>query len=171
MKGTLHWVSAAHALPAEVRLYDNLFLKENPDDEEGTDFTEFLNPNSLEVLTDCLVEPSLKDAPVEAGTSSCGRLLCGRPGQHQRTTGLQSNCRTAGYLGKDSKPGRIRYQLRLPLRGRLLIGLIITGLVERTNNGESPSPMVLAYWRKCNAIWGANFTVMKLGLQELSPCI
>lgn len=67
VKGTLHWVSAAHALPAEVRLYDNLFLKENPDDEEeGTDFTEFLNPNSLEVLTDCLVEPSLKDAPVES---------------------------------------------------------------------------------------------------------
>ena len=67
VKGTLHWVSAAHALPAEVRLYDNLFLKENPDDEEeGTDFTEFLNPNSLEVLTNCLVEPSLKDAPVES---------------------------------------------------------------------------------------------------------
>ncbi len=67
VKGTLHWVSAAHALPAEVRLYDNLFLKENPDDEEeGTEFTEFLNPNSLEVLTDCLVEPSLKDAPVES---------------------------------------------------------------------------------------------------------
>ncbi|HOB11579.1 MAG TPA: glutamine--tRNA ligase/YqeY domain fusion protein [Syntrophomonadaceae bacterium] len=67
VKGTLHWVSADHAIPAEVRLYDNLFLKENPDDDEdGTDFTSFINPNSLEVLTDCLVEPSLADAPVES---------------------------------------------------------------------------------------------------------
>jgi len=67
VKGTLHWVSADYAVPAEVRLYDNLFLKEDPDDEEeGTDFTAFLNPNSLEVLTDCLVEPSLAQAPVES---------------------------------------------------------------------------------------------------------
>lgn len=67
VKGTLHWVSAPYGIPAEVRLYDNLFLKENPDDEEeGTDFTSFLNPNSLEVLTDCLVEPSLAEAPVES---------------------------------------------------------------------------------------------------------
>jgi len=63
VKSTLHWVSAAHALPAEVRLYENLFTKENPDDvPEGEDFTSTLNPNSLEVLTDCRVEPSLKGA-------------------------------------------------------------------------------------------------------------
>jgi len=63
VKSTLHWVSAPHALKAEVRLYDHLFTKQNPDDtEEGKDFTSNLNPNSLEVLTDCFVEPSLKDA-------------------------------------------------------------------------------------------------------------
>jgi len=67
VKGTLHWVSAQHALPAEVRLYDQLFLKENPDEEEeGADFISFINPNSLEVLTEALVEPSLASAPVES---------------------------------------------------------------------------------------------------------
>ena len=63
VKATLHWVSAQHALDAEVRLYDNLFTKENPDDApEGEDFTANLNPNSLEVLTDCKLEPSLAGA-------------------------------------------------------------------------------------------------------------
>jgi len=63
VRGTLHWVSAPHALEAQVRLYDQLFVKEDPDDvEEGSDFTANLNPNSLEVLTSCRVEPSLSDA-------------------------------------------------------------------------------------------------------------
>jgi len=63
VKATLHWVSAQHALKAEVRLYDNLFTKENPDDvEEGQDFTANLNPNSLETLIDCYVEPALAEA-------------------------------------------------------------------------------------------------------------
>ena len=67
VKSTIHWVSAAHALPAEVRLYDNLFLKENPNEvEEGHDFTENLNPDSLQVLHDCRIEPSVRDA--EPGT-------------------------------------------------------------------------------------------------------
>jgi len=63
VKSTLHWVSAAHSLPAEVRLYDHFFTKENPDDvEENEDFKSNLNPNSLEVLKDCRVEPSLAGA-------------------------------------------------------------------------------------------------------------
>ncbi|MHC4621526.1 MAG: glutamine--tRNA ligase/YqeY domain fusion protein [Planctomycetota bacterium] len=63
VKSTLHWVSAAHAIPAEVRLYDHLFTKENPDDvPEGEDFKSNVNPNSLEILTGCKVEPSLADA-------------------------------------------------------------------------------------------------------------
>jgi len=63
VKSTLHWVSAAHALPAEVRLYDHLFTKEKPDDvAEGADFTSNLNPNSLQVLDNCRAEPSLTDA-------------------------------------------------------------------------------------------------------------
>jgi glutaminyl-tRNA synthetase len=63
VKSTIHWLSAKGAIPAEVRLYDNLFTKENPDDvPEGQDFTVNLNPKSLEVLPNCLVEPALKDA-------------------------------------------------------------------------------------------------------------
>jgi len=63
VKATLHWVSAAHCLNAEVRLYDHLFLKANPNDEkDGADFKTYLNPNSLETLTSCRVEPTLKGA-------------------------------------------------------------------------------------------------------------
>ncbi len=63
VKGTLHWVSAQHAVSAEVRLYDRLFSVPNPTgDKSGKDYREFLNPNSLEVLTDCKVEPSLTQA-------------------------------------------------------------------------------------------------------------
>ncbi|MEW5923461.1 MAG: glutamine--tRNA ligase/YqeY domain fusion protein [Candidatus Zixiibacteriota bacterium] len=60
VKGTLHWVSAAHALDAEVRLYDSLFTKENPLEDE--DFISTLNPNSLETLKGCKVEPSLGES-------------------------------------------------------------------------------------------------------------
>jgi len=63
VKSTIHWVSADHALPADVCLYDNLFLKEDPNEvEEGSDFTENLNPDSLQVLHDCKIEPSVRDA-------------------------------------------------------------------------------------------------------------
>ena len=63
VKGTIHWVSAQHAVKAEVRLYDHLFNTESPEDvEEGADFTGNLNSASLETLTDCLVEPSLAGA-------------------------------------------------------------------------------------------------------------
>jgi glutaminyl-tRNA synthetase len=65
VKATLHWVSAAHAVPAEVRLYERLFLKENPDDaEEGQDYLASLNPHSLEALTGSWVEPSLAGAAI-----------------------------------------------------------------------------------------------------------
>jgi len=63
VKGTLHWVSAKHAVPAEVRLYDRLFLKENPMDvEDGKDFTDYINPDCLEIRSRCFVEPALADA-------------------------------------------------------------------------------------------------------------
>ncbi|MFA9497042.1 MAG: glutamine--tRNA ligase/YqeY domain fusion protein [Deltaproteobacteria bacterium] len=61
VKATLHWVSAAHAIEAEARLYDHLFLKENPDDDKDVDFKTHLNPNSLEILS-FFVEPSLAAA-------------------------------------------------------------------------------------------------------------
>jgi len=65
VKATIHWVSAAHALDAEVRLYDHLFLPEGSV-EESEDFTAGLNPNSLEVLTGCKLEPSLRGAAAGA---------------------------------------------------------------------------------------------------------
>jgi glutaminyl-tRNA synthetase len=66
VKGTSHWVSAPHALDAEVRLYENLFTVENPGEpEEGKDFTDYINSDSLEILTRCKVEPSLTGAKPE----------------------------------------------------------------------------------------------------------
>ena len=60
VKGTLHWLSVAHSLPAEVRLYDRLFSVENPAADER-DFRDLINPNSLETRTNCYVEEYLKD--------------------------------------------------------------------------------------------------------------
>jgi glutaminyl-tRNA synthetase len=63
VKGTIHWVSAEHAIDAQVRLYDNLFTKEDPNEvADGQDFTANLNPNSLEVVNASKLEPSLRDA-------------------------------------------------------------------------------------------------------------
>ena len=62
VKGTIHWVSARHAIPAEVRLYDRLFTVEHPDMDKEKDFKEFINPDSLQVLKGCMLEPSLANA-------------------------------------------------------------------------------------------------------------
>jgi len=75
VKSTIHWVSGEHAVSAEVRLYDNLFTMENPNEAlEGQDFTANLNPNSLEILRDAKLEPSL------AGASTGGRYQFERLG-------------------------------------------------------------------------------------------
>ena len=66
VKSTIHWVSAEHALDAEIRLYDRLFTVENPAGQKNADFKDFLNPNSLEVLSSCKVEPTLeKQKPLD----------------------------------------------------------------------------------------------------------
>ena len=62
IKGTIHWVSAAHSLMAEVRLYDRLFSVENPQKDKDVDWKTHLNPKSLEVIGSCRVEPSLGGA-------------------------------------------------------------------------------------------------------------
>jgi len=62
VKGTLHWVSAEHSIEAEVRLYDHLFMKENPDEGDGGDFRNNINPDSLTILRGCRVEPGLAAA-------------------------------------------------------------------------------------------------------------
>jgi glutaminyl-tRNA synthetase len=62
VKGTLHWISAEHAIDAEVRLYDRLFNHEDPAGQKDDDYRKFLNPDSLKILTGCKVEPSLAEA-------------------------------------------------------------------------------------------------------------
>src|SRR5579864_352714 len=87
VKSTIHWVSAAHAVDAEVRIYENLFIREDPNQtEEGQDFTANLNPKSLEVLTDCKLEPSLANPT---------------PGSHYQFERLGYFC-----VDPDSKPGK-----------------------------------------------------------------
>ncbi len=97
VKSTIHWVSTAHALSAEVRLYDKLFSKPDPYDlEEGQDVFSNLNPNSLEVLTGARLEPSLANARLE------DRF------QFERV----------GYfcLDPDSAPGSLVFNRTLPLK-------------------------------------------------------
>ena len=65
VKGTIHWVSVPHAVPAEVRLYDRLFSDPDPTGHEGQDFKEFLNPDSLQIVEQAFMEPSLREAQPE----------------------------------------------------------------------------------------------------------
>jgi len=65
VKGTIHWVSARHGIPAELRLYDRLFSVESPDADKEHDFKEFINPDSCNVLKNSIVEPSLADAALD----------------------------------------------------------------------------------------------------------
>jgi len=97
VKSTLHWVSAGHALEAEVRLYDHLFIKEDPTDaEDRADFKAYLNPNSLEILSSCRVEPSLAGAPI----------------------GSRYQFERQGYfcIDPDSSAGKIVFNQTVPLR-------------------------------------------------------
>ena len=98
VKGTLHWVSAKHALDAEVRLYDHLFETPDPNKvAEGEEFTSNINPNSLEVLTDCKLEPSLADA---------------EPGSRYQFERLGYFCADA----QDSTPGKPVFNRAVTLR-------------------------------------------------------
>ena len=88
VQGTIHWLSAAHAIPAEVRLYDTLFTKPDPDDvEEGQDWKVNLNPKSLEVVSQAWVEPSLASA---------------KPGDRYQFERVGYFC-----VDKDSAPGKL----------------------------------------------------------------
>jgi len=97
VKSTIHWVSAAHASDAEVRVYDRMFTKENPDEvEEGQEFTANLNPQSLEVITDAKAEPSLAGAAV----------------------GSRFQFERLGYfcVDPDSKPGKLVFDRTVALK-------------------------------------------------------
>jgi glutaminyl-tRNA synthetase len=97
VKGTLHWVSAKHAISAEVRLYDRLFNDEAPDGHKDKDYKDFINPESLKIVKNCKLEPSLKNAEPESKY------------QFQRI----------GYFcvdKKDSKPGALVFNRTVPLK-------------------------------------------------------
>jgi glutaminyl-tRNA synthetase len=97
VKSTIHWVSAAHAIDAEVRIYDKLFSKEDPNQvEEGQEFTANLNQNSLEVIAQAKLEPSLANAPV----------------------GTRYQFERLGYfcVDPDSKPGRLVFNRTVALK-------------------------------------------------------
>ncbi len=101
VKATIHWVSAAHAVDAEVRIYENLFLKENPSDvEEGQDVLDNLNPNSLEIIADAKVEPSLADAAAGKPLSiRAPGILLRRSRLEAGEAGVQSHGSSERYLG------------------------------------------------------------------------
>ncbi|HEY4904138.1 MAG TPA: glutamine--tRNA ligase/YqeY domain fusion protein [Candidatus Sulfotelmatobacter sp.] len=97
VKSTIHWVSAAHAINAEVRIYENLFSKENPDEvEEGKDFLSNLNPHSLEIVSDAEFEPSLANA----------------------TAGSRYQFERLGYfcVDPDTKPGKLVFNRTVALK-------------------------------------------------------
>jgi glutaminyl-tRNA synthetase len=112
VQGTLHWVSAAHAATAEVRLYEHLFTRENPNDvEEGRHFTDYVNPGSLEVLRGCRLEPSLAEAApgsrfqFERMGYFCADLKDSQPGRpvFNRAVTLRD---TWAKIAKKAAPGR-----------------------------------------------------------------
>jgi glutaminyl-tRNA synthetase len=97
VKSTIHWVSAAHALTAEVRVYDKLFSKPDPSDvPEGGSYLDNLNPNSLEVIADAKLEPSLAEARLEA---------------HYQFERVGYFC-----VDRDSAPGKLVFNRTLPLK-------------------------------------------------------
>ncbi|MGD0506439.1 MAG: glutamate--tRNA ligase family protein, partial [Terriglobales bacterium] len=113
VKSTIHWVSAAHALDAEVRIYDKLFTKEDPNQvEAGQEFTANLDPNSLEVIAQAKLEPSLANVPIQ------GRY------QFERL----------GYfcVDPDSRPGRLVFNRTVALKDTW-------AKVERKNEKKSGS--------------------------------
>ncbi len=108
VKSTIHWVSARHAVPAEVRLYEQMFTAEQPDEGEGIE--QVINPKSLEVLADCMLEPSLADSkPGEKFQFERNGYFCAdldsRPGKpvFNRTVTLRD---TWAKIEKDAKAGK-----------------------------------------------------------------
>ena len=101
VQATLHWVAAADAVPAEIRLYSHLFNR--PDPGADGDVLADLNPDSLEVLTGCLVEPGLRPAPVgRGGAVRTARLFLRSIRNRSGAAGVQSDGRTARYVGEGS---------------------------------------------------------------------
>ena len=102
VKTTLHWVSAEHALPAEVRHYDHLFLKEDPNDvEEGQDWRSNIRPDSLQVVDTCLVEPALAEA---------------KPGDRYQFERVGYFCVDPEWAHQGAKDGKLAFNRTVSLR-------------------------------------------------------
>ncbi len=96
VKGTIHWLSVSHAVKAEVRMYDRLFVDEDPDGHKDKDYKDFLNPDSLKVLDHCYVEPGLSDI--------------------EPLTHLQFERKGYFCVDKDTSPGKPVFNLTVTLR-------------------------------------------------------
>ena len=108
VKGTIHWVSAAHAVPAEVRLYDHLFTKPDPDDvPEGQDYKVNLNPNSLEAVDRATSSRAWPRPPGEPLPVRAAGLFLRRSRFHGRKAGLQPHGDPGRHLGEDREEGEV----------------------------------------------------------------
>ncbi len=107
VKSTMHWVSAAHAIAAEIRLYDKLFSKPDPYDlAEGQDVLDNLNPNSLEIVTDAKLEPSLASAKLgDRFQFERVGYFCVDPRLDRGEDGLQPHAAAQRLLGEDREEG------------------------------------------------------------------
>jgi glutaminyl-tRNA synthetase len=149
VKSTIHWVSAAHAIPAELRLYDRLFDVEDP---SGDDWLAHLNPHSLEIVRDAKLEPSLTSGRARQPLAvRAHRLLLRRRGLEARRARVQSHGHAARHLGEDRIARR-----RVDRAGRTAAALgracasRVPPLCERTTRADARSDT----WAPC-AAWGA----------------
>ena len=119
VQATLHWVAAADAVPAEIRLYSHLFNR--PDPGADGDALADLNPDSLEVLTGALVEPALVDAPAGEAVQFERPDISRWTRSHSRAAGVQPHGRAARYLGEGAGEELVS-QRRTNRRARRLLG-------------------------------------------------
>ena len=170
VKGTIHWVSAAHAVQAEVRLYENLFTVPDPSDvPEGVDYKVNLNPKSLEVLPGCCLEPSL--AAAKAGDRFQFERLgyfAVDPDTDARQAGLQPHRVAARHLGEDREGAEVDLP-HPPIFGNICrIMVIAAGPTSTTKmpgkmkstSGKSSLTAVLAAFS--SAIWRRRMRIDSL---------
>ena len=141
VKATLHWVSAAHAVDAEVRLYDRLFTNMTPGDEaDGGNWRSSLNPASLEVLA-CQVEPALAAASRATGSSSSGSATSASIAGRRRKAGVQPDRDAEGHLGsRVAADRRMRRRQHMRRRRIALAGVVMLALVTTVTGQQAPKP-------------------------------
>ena len=140
VKSTMHWVSAAHAISAEIRLYDKLFTKADPYDlAEGEDVLDNLNPNSLEILTGAKLEPSLANAKLgDRFQFERVGYFCLDPDSTAGQSGLQPHPPAERLLGQDREEGgSVAPQLSEETNRQMELGFSQAGAFSQTCSLES----------------------------------